>query len=70
MRYIVKPIYNELDFDEREGESHVELMHRVVIVQNACFFSDDRCMNSAQLIYREWMRDKTQNKYVWSQIFF
>lgn len=63
MRYIIKPIYNEMGFDEKPNESHVELMHRAVIVEHACFFSHDWCVNRAQLIYREWMRDKTQNKY-------
>lgn len=64
MRYIIKPIYASMGFDERPNESHVDLMHRAIIVHQACFFSHDWCVNKAQLIYREWMRDKTQNLYV------
>lgn len=61
MRFIVKPIYKELDFDERQNETHLELMHRQRILSVACFFQHDWCTNRAQSIYREWMRDKTQN---------
>lgn len=65
MRYIVKPIYTEIGFDEKQNESHVDLMHRQRIVHTACFFGHDWCTNRAQEIYREWMRDKTQNLYVY-----
>lgn len=61
MRYIVKPIYKELDFDERANESHVELLHRQNIVEVACRYGHDWCTNRAQAIYREWMRNKSQN---------
>lgn len=61
MRYIIKPIYNEMGFDERKNETHVELMHRQRIVKYACFYSYDWCTNRAQSLYREWMSDKTQN---------
>lgn len=64
MRFIIKPIYTDMGFDEKPNESHVELMHRSVIAEQACFFSHDWCVNRAQHIYREWMRDKTQNLYV------
>lgn len=64
MRYILRPIYIEMGFDEKQNETHVELMHRSRIVRHACFFSDDWCTQRAQLLYREWMSDKTQNLYV------
>lgn len=68
MRFIIRPIYNEMGFEEKPNESHVELMHRANIVYQACFFSYDWCVNKAQLIYREWMQDKTQNMYVSSDL--
>lgn len=61
MRYIIKPIYEHMGFDEGTDETHVQLMHRRRIIEHACFFGHDRCTNRAQLIFREWMRDKTQN---------
>lgn len=64
MRFILKPIYFEFTFEEKAGDTHVELMHRAIIVQHACFFTNDWCVNAAQLIYRDWMRDKTKNLYV------
>ncbi|XP_031619853.1 aminopeptidase Ey isoform X2 [Contarinia nasturtii] len=61
MRFILKDIYNDMGFEEHPYESHVELLHRAVIVHHACFFSHAWCINSAQLIYRKWMGDKTNN---------
>lgn len=61
MRYIVKPVYDKLGFDERKNESHVDLMHRQRIIHHACFFGYDRCTNRAQILFREWMREKTLN---------
>lgn len=61
MRYILKPIYEKMGFDELPNESHNELRHRERILKQACFFNLDRCTNRAQMLYREWMRDKTLN---------
>lgn len=61
MRYIIKPIYMDIGFDEKKNESHVELMHRQNIVENACFYGHDWCTNRAQEIYRDWMKDKSLN---------
>lgn len=61
MRYIIKPIYKELDFDEKPHETHVDLLHRQNIVEVACRYGHDWCTNRAQTIYREWMRNKSQN---------
>lgn len=61
MRYIIKPIYTEMGFEEKPNETHVQLSHRALILHCACFFNYDYCTNKAQLIFRQWMRDKTQN---------
>lgn len=61
MRYILKPIYTQIGFEEQAYESHVQLKHRALIVQQACFFGYDWCLSSAQHIYRNWMVDKTKN---------
>lgn len=61
MRYILKPIYEKMGFDEIQGESHVELMHRCRIINFACRFGYDRCTNRAQILFRDWMRDKSLN---------
>lgn len=61
MRFVIKPIYGEIGFDELRNETHVELRHRERILNCACFFGYDRCTNRAQMLYREWMRDKNLN---------
>ncbi|XP_031634254.1 aminopeptidase N-like [Contarinia nasturtii] len=59
MLRIIKPIYNEMGF-EKSNESHVQLLHRAVIVRHACSFDYELCVNKAQHIYREWMMNKAQ----------
>lgn len=61
MKYILKPIYESMGFDESKEESHVQLMHRARIVGHSCFFGHDRCTNRAQIIFREWMANKYNN---------
>lgn len=61
MRYIIRPIYVEMGFDEKPNEGHIQLMHRQRIVKHACFYAHDWCTNRAQMLYRQWMTDKTQN---------
>lgn len=61
MRYILKPIYQQIGFEEQPYETHVQLKHRALIVQQACFFGYDWCVNTAQLTYRNWMQDKKKN---------
>lgn len=54
----------EMGFEEKPNETHVELMHRARVIQHACYFSYPVCTNRAQLIFRDWMADKSQNLYV------
>lgn len=61
MRFILKPIYLQIGFEEQPYETHVQLKHRALIVQQTCFFGFDYCTSSAHGIYRKWMDDKTQN---------
>lgn len=61
MRFILMPIYKQIEFEEKPNETHVQLKHRALIVQQACFFGYDWCVNSAQLTYRKWMLEETEN---------
>lgn len=61
MRFILKPIYIDLGFEEQPYESHVQLKHRALIIKQACFFGYDPCVINAQRAYRTWMTDKTKN---------
>lgn len=62
MKHILKPAYNVIGFDEKDDESHIQLLQRAQIVKFACDFGYDRCTNSAQLLFREWMRTPLQNR--------
>jgi aminopeptidase N len=62
MRYVVKIAYDELGFDEIPNESDIELLHRARIVNLACEFGIDRCTVAAQLLFREWIANKNENK--------
>lgn len=62
MKYLIKLPYEELGFEELEDETDVELLHRARIVEMACEFGIDRCTNTAQLMFREWIGNKVENK--------
>lgn len=63
MKNLIKTPYTDLGFDEIEGESHTELIHRARIVRLACEYGIDRCTNRAQILYRDWMSDRLENRY-------
>jgi aminopeptidase N len=62
MKFIIKLPYEELGFEELDDETDVELLHRARIVDLACEFGIDRCTNTAQLLFREWIGNKAENK--------
>lgn len=62
MKYVIKLPYDALGFDEIEEETDVEILHRARIVDMACEFGIDRCTNRAQLLFREWIANKVENK--------
>lgn len=62
MRNIIKSPYDELGFDEQANETDVQLLHRSRIVDLACEFGIDRCTVRAQILFREWIASKIENK--------
>ena len=62
MKFIIKRPYEELGFEELDTETELELLHRARIVDLACEFGIDRCTNTAQLLFREWIGNKAENK--------
>lgn len=62
MKFIIKNVYEALGFEELPEETDVELLHRSRIVELACEFGIDRCTNTAQLLFREWIGNKAENK--------
>jgi aminopeptidase N len=62
MKNLIKNPYDNLGFDEIENESLAELLHRTKIIRLACDYGIDRCTNRAQILYRDWMSDRFENK--------
>lgn len=62
VQYLYKQLFEHVGFKERENESHTQILHRAKVVKVACDFGIDRCTNTAQLLYREWMSDRLENK--------
>lgn len=62
MKEISKNAFNAIKFDEKDDETHVQLLQRAQIVKFACDFGYDHCTNSAQLLYRKWMSTPLENK--------
>ena len=62
MRAVIKIAFDKIGFEEMKNETEIELLHHARIVELACEFGLDRCTNRAQLMYREWITDKKDNK--------
>lgn len=62
MRNLIKTAYDELGFNEQPYETDNELLHRARVVNLACEFGIDRCTVAAQLLFREWIANKVENK--------
>lgn len=62
MKYIVKIPFEVYNFNEIEDETDLEVLHKQRIVDLACNFGIDKCTQEAQLIFREWIANKAENK--------
>lgn len=61
MKHLLRKAYDLIGFDEQDGETHVQLTQRAQVVKFACDFGYDRCMNKAQMQFRDWMRTPHAN---------
>lgn len=62
IKVILKEVYDEIGFEEQADETDIQLLHRARIVSLACEFGIDRCTVAAQLLFREWIGNKVENK--------
>jgi aminopeptidase N len=62
MKHIVQIPFDSYNFEEFEDESDVEILHRQRIVDLACEYGIEKCTQTAQLIFREWITNKVENK--------
>ncbi|XP_017052623.1 aminopeptidase N isoform X2 [Drosophila ficusphila] len=61
MKFIVRPAFEHYGLNEPDNESHLQLKHRALVAYFACKFNYDRCTQSAQIKFREWMRNPKKN---------
>lgn len=62
IKNIVHLPFETFNFEDLQDESELETLHRQRIVNMACEFGIDRCTQTAQLIFREWIASKIENK--------
>lgn len=62
LQSLFKELFNNLGFEEQNEETHSQLLHRARIIKLACEFGIDRCTNKAQILYRDWMSDRLENR--------
>lgn len=65
---VMKSLFNEpyesFGFEENDQETHREILHRSRIIKQACHFGVERCVNKAQIKFREWMTESLPNGYL------
>uniref|UniRef100_A0A8D8FLW3 Aminopeptidase N n=4 Tax=Culex pipiens TaxID=7175 RepID=A0A8D8FLW3_CULPI len=62
MRSILRKSFEQLGFEDRPEDDHLQMMHRERIVGLACKFGIDKCSVRAQTLYRRWMTDFRDNQ--------
>jgi hypothetical protein len=55
-------VYNNLQFENREGDSHLDLLNRAMVTSWACRLDHEFCVWNAKNKYRQWM---LQNHKEW-----
>ncbi|GAU94501.1 hypothetical protein RvY_06267 [Ramazzottius varieornatus] len=58
----LRPIYIILGWGDSSTDSHIQQLQRVEILQAACYYGHDNCVENAKLIFTRWMSNPEQNK--------
>lgn len=62
MRSMIRKSFDELGFEDKSEDDHLQVMHRERIVGLACKFGIDKCSVGAQSLFRRWMTDYRDNQ--------
>lgn len=62
MRSALRKSFEQLGFEDRLDDDHLQMMHRERIVGLACQFGMDKCSVRAQTLFRRWMTDFKDNQ--------
>ncbi|XP_067012607.2 aminopeptidase N isoform X2 [Anabrus simplex] len=55
MLQLINPLYNKLQFEERLADTHLERLHRRLILHWACGLGHEQCVWNARTKFRVWM---------------
>lgn len=55
LRYVLKPMFEQIGFMDVESDTLVEKAHRVRVVSSACEMGLERCVNRAVMLFKDWM---------------
>jgi sulfatase maturation enzyme AslB (radical SAM superfamily) len=55
-------VYNSLQFEDREGDSHLDMLKRAMVMSWACRLDHEYCVWNAKNKYRQWMSHELQKE--------
>ncbi|OQV25529.1 Aminopeptidase N [Hypsibius exemplaris] len=58
----LRPIYIILGWGDSSTDAHLQQLQRVEVLQAACYYGHDNCVENAKQIYTRWMANPEQNK--------
>ncbi|KAK0093218.1 hypothetical protein PV326_014028 [Microctonus aethiopoides] len=60
IKTILTPIYNKLGFDELKNETHYDKLLRKTIINWACEFEIEDCIDKSLKLFKNWKSDKSK----------
>lgn len=60
---LLDKVYNSLQFEDRKGDTHLDLLNRVMVMSWACRLDHEFCVWHAKNKYRQWMSHELEG--VW-----
>jgi hypothetical protein len=60
---LLDKVYNNLQFEDREGDSHLDLLNRAMVMSWACRLDHEFCVWNAKSKYRQWMSHELQKEW-------
>jgi hypothetical protein len=55
---LLEKVYNNLEFEDRPKDSHLDLLNRAKILSWACRLDHGFCVYNAKSRYQNWMRQQ------------
>jgi hypothetical protein len=59
---LLDKVYNSLQFEDRESDSHLDLLNRAKVLSWACRLDHEFCVWNAKNKYRQWMTQEYEGR--------